>query len=532
MKTAIIYTRVSSEEQVMGTSLDSQLADCERYAEAQGFEVVQTFCDAGLSAKTTKRPALQNAIAYASREKVDAFIVWKLDRLSRKTSDGLLIRSALKRVGCELVSATEAIASDPTGDLVSTLLLGVAEFDNAQRAIRCKRGMEETVAKGGWVFKHPTGFVAAKNKEGLPILLPDPIQGPAIQSILKAFAHGAITKTEFYQRMERIGISPKRASALARKHVYAGLIVSNFTNGEPVKAAFEGLITPEEFYAIQERFQDYRPRTPEVFTDERAVWKGIVRCAKCGHPLTVYTSKGCHYYKCRNCRGFNLRDKLVHAEARKILAEAKELSAILSVCVDVARTKAAEIVKAKQAEALAAEKKVAEAKAKRRRLVDAYIEGKIPEDIYKEKLAELSTFILCSNSEEKRKNEDINAVVSTLSKAVKTLENPGLLIQSLPPQSVHQIILHTIGHIELHPDRTISVCSNQPRPTLKSLLTPENTTLNNKKDAENRASSNSPLLWWTYGADVLTLCRKIEAVVECGVASGGGGGSGWLRRRC
>lgn len=47
----IIYTRVSSDEQVDGTSLASQDEFCRKYCEQKGIEVVAAFREEGQSAK-------------------------------------------------------------------------------------------------------------------------------------------------------------------------------------------------------------------------------------------------------------------------------------------------------------------------------------------------------------------------------------------------------------------------------------------------------------------------------------------------
>ena len=47
---AVIYTRVSTDEQARdGLGLSIQLKRCRAYAEAQGWSVVETFTDAGVS---------------------------------------------------------------------------------------------------------------------------------------------------------------------------------------------------------------------------------------------------------------------------------------------------------------------------------------------------------------------------------------------------------------------------------------------------------------------------------------------------
>ena len=50
----IIYVRVSSEEQVKGTSLDEQKRACRDYCKSNGIELVEVFCEEGESAKNLK----------------------------------------------------------------------------------------------------------------------------------------------------------------------------------------------------------------------------------------------------------------------------------------------------------------------------------------------------------------------------------------------------------------------------------------------------------------------------------------------
>src|SRR6478609_8311799 len=51
---AIIYVRVSSDEQVLGTSLESQDEQCRAYCQRRGMEVVKAFREEGESAKDLK----------------------------------------------------------------------------------------------------------------------------------------------------------------------------------------------------------------------------------------------------------------------------------------------------------------------------------------------------------------------------------------------------------------------------------------------------------------------------------------------
>jgi DNA invertase Pin-like site-specific DNA recombinase len=86
MKTAIAYTRVSTAQQgKSGLGLEAQHASLARFAEAEGYNLVQTFeeIETGKGADALdRRPQLAAALKAARQHKAP-IIVAKLDRLSR-----------------------------------------------------------------------------------------------------------------------------------------------------------------------------------------------------------------------------------------------------------------------------------------------------------------------------------------------------------------------------------------------------------------------------------------------------------------
>src|SRR5690349_11555904 len=106
MANSVIYTRVSTDEQVKGASLDEQKRRCLNYANSMGFTNVEVFCDEGASAKTADRKELLKMIAYCQQNKgtIDALIVWKIDRFARRTEDHLALRTLLAKQGVRLHS--------------------------------------------------------------------------------------------------------------------------------------------------------------------------------------------------------------------------------------------------------------------------------------------------------------------------------------------------------------------------------------------------------------------------------------------
>src|SRR3989338_1008147 len=153
-KTGIIYCRVSSMEQVEGTSLEMQERLCLEYAVRLGIQESKVFIDKGESAKTANRPEFMKAITLCSNKKkpINYFIVYKLDRFARNQDDHVTVRATLRKFGTELKSVTEPINDTPMGRAMEGMLSVFAELDNNIRTERAKSGMMEQLKKGIWVW--------------------------------------------------------------------------------------------------------------------------------------------------------------------------------------------------------------------------------------------------------------------------------------------------------------------------------------------------------------------------------------------
>jgi DNA invertase Pin-like site-specific DNA recombinase len=79
MQLAVAYIRTSTKRQNLG--LDAQLAAITRFADAEGFEISQTFSERE-SGSDDYRPELDRALAVAKKLKAPVMVA-KLDRLSR-----------------------------------------------------------------------------------------------------------------------------------------------------------------------------------------------------------------------------------------------------------------------------------------------------------------------------------------------------------------------------------------------------------------------------------------------------------------
>ena len=132
MEKAVAYIRVSTAEQAKeGVSLEVQAKKAAAYADLNDLELVETFADEGISAKSIKgRAGLQAALAALQSGESRHLIVFKLDRLARNTVETLEMAEQMKSWGAVLHSISEKLDTDSAiGKFFFTLIASLAEME-------------------------------------------------------------------------------------------------------------------------------------------------------------------------------------------------------------------------------------------------------------------------------------------------------------------------------------------------------------------------------------------------------------------
>src|SRR6202162_2461902 len=139
VKRAALYVRVSTDRQ----TVENQVAALTRVAEARGWQIVETFSDAGISgAKGRKdRPGLDQMLKDAQRGKFDVVMAWAIDRIGRSLVDLLNTIEGLKACGVDLYLDQQAIdTTTPSGKLMLQMTGAFAEFERAMIQARIHAG--------------------------------------------------------------------------------------------------------------------------------------------------------------------------------------------------------------------------------------------------------------------------------------------------------------------------------------------------------------------------------------------------------
>ncbi len=155
------YVRVSTDEQVReGLSLDAQKAKIGAFAILHDLNLIYIISDEGYSGKDIKRPGLQRLLKLVHGKGTEAVIVYKLDRLSRKTRDLLLlIEDTFKAGNTRFFSLTEQIDTDSAiGKFFLTLMGAMAQMERELIAERTKATLAYKKEQGASLGHIPYGY--------------------------------------------------------------------------------------------------------------------------------------------------------------------------------------------------------------------------------------------------------------------------------------------------------------------------------------------------------------------------------------
>lgn len=181
----VVYARYSCHNQTE-QSIEGQIHDCEKYAEAHGLQIVDTYIDRALTATSDRRPQFQQMIRDSSKKLFDTILVWKLDRFARNRYDSAVYKRQLRQNGVSVISVMENITDSPEGVLMESVLEGFAEYFSKDLSQKVQRGMRETALKHKVVGKIPFGY--CKSPEGT--YAPDPVTAPAVKMIFTMYVAG------------------------------------------------------------------------------------------------------------------------------------------------------------------------------------------------------------------------------------------------------------------------------------------------------------------------------------------------------
>jgi site-specific DNA recombinase len=348
MKTAVLMSRVSSDEQAQGYSLGVQEEALTRYCEKNNIGIIQKFRE-DHSAKDFNRPEFAKFMLYARKHKgqIDYLFVTSWDRFSRNITDAFLMIRTLKNLGITVQAIEQqADLSIPENKAMLALFLAIPEIDNERRSIKIKGGMRAALKAGRWCRKAPLGYRNSRDENNKPIIVPGS-DAAFIKKMFKSIAGGksqAEIRAELKEQGFKVGKS--NISTILRNAVYMGKIKVPASTEEPeqtIEGVHKGIITEQLFYQVQTILEDnlVARKRPKYITQRKELFlRGNLVCSKCGSKLTGSPSRSrngtrYYYYHCNHCRKERYRAEKANRvmdevmSAFKFTSEADELYRVM-----------------------------------------------------------------------------------------------------------------------------------------------------------------------------------------------------------
>ena len=355
-KNAVAAIRVSTTKQgTEGDSPEAQKEQIERFAENKGIVIKKYFVF--MESASKEQQPMQEAVDYCANPKndVDLFIIKSIDRFTRGGSLSYdMLKSQLESSVVQLVdiygviSAQQVNTLDHLGFEYKWSVYSPSKKSEILEAERSKDELRDIMSRmigaeirytqnGYWMRQPPFGYQSEKvdtNQGKRTILKPREEEAVFIRKIFELRAEGLLTDPEIVEKlndmdyqtrihyirnkddlskvMSKKGGKPltvKRMQKIISSTIYAGINVEKWTNYQPTKCAFEGLITIDlfnranrgkKYIAFNETDGEYeiQRQAPKKHLVEKNInnpmfpYKKFVLCPECSGSLLGSASRG------------------------------------------------------------------------------------------------------------------------------------------------------------------------------------------------------------------------------------------------
>ncbi len=312
MENVIVYCRVSSDEQALGSSLQVQEESIRRYCEINGYNIIEVYKE-DESAKTfVKRPEMMRILDYVKRHKgrVQKLLFLRWDRFSRDLTSAMQYIQWFRERGVE-PNAVE-FTVDYENEMWSLMLgmqIGLAQSDNTKRSKATKDGIHGTLKRGRCANKAPRGYKNVRvSKHDTHVEIDEATAAP-IRKAFQEVAKGLICPCEV-RRLYCPHIPSSSFLEMLRNVFYCGKIRVPQYKDEPeqiIQGVHEPIIDEATFRQVQDVLDGKKsnPKLDKTATPDLYLRKFLV-CPVCGHAITGSKSKGRNayytYYHCNDSK--------------------------------------------------------------------------------------------------------------------------------------------------------------------------------------------------------------------------------------
>lgn len=309
---AALYIRVSTDEQALhGLSLEAQRAALEKYAAENGYKVIDTYIDAGKTARKalSQRVELKRLLEDVENDKIDLILFTKLDRWFRNIKDYYKVQEILESHSTNWKTIFENYdTTTANGRLCINIMLSIAQ-DEADRCSERIKAVFANKRKNGEATSPmlPIGYKLADSRIEI-----DEAKAPiAVELFEHYYMHHSQRKAQLHI-INTFG-----------EHLHHATIKNMLTNplykGEyyGYKNFCKPLVNAAVFDEIQEIIKSKNVK--RTATGYEFIFSGLLICSECGKHMSgnaqmrTYSGGRRDFYTCYRCNTYYSSRRCSHS---------------------------------------------------------------------------------------------------------------------------------------------------------------------------------------------------------------------------
>ena len=331
-----LYMRVSTEDQAReGFSLPEQKERLEAFCKFKGYEIIDYYEDAGISAKTgNHRPEFERLKSDIKAKRINTIVALKLDRITRSIYDWENLMTFLDENNAYLDCVNDEInTTSANGKMISRLLMSVSQNEIERTSERTKIGLAGAIKNGHIPHIAPLGYKHEDRK-----LVIDYATKDIIVRIFDLYYNGLSYKkiSNLFNEEKVLGKDNWRDSTIVnilQNEIYKGDFVHGKRTNHPT--FYENVVEPIISKEMWEDCQVQKKKNSRAFKRTLTyLYLQKLKCPKCGRILggkatTKKNGKSYFYYYCNDCK-IEFKEKLINDYFNQFIAELIEYDEVVN----------------------------------------------------------------------------------------------------------------------------------------------------------------------------------------------------------
>ncbi len=300
---AVIYCRISTDEDLQRYSLANQEVVLRQYAERQGWDVAACHKDQ-ISGSKAQRPGLKAVFDVLAEGGADAVLVTEQDRLSRLDAiEWEHLKRAFCSLGAKIYTLSGEVDFSNEDQEFTADLLALIDRRRRKTIIRqMVRGKAAAARRGEWQGSPPYGY--RRSPDGHLIIHEE--EAETVRAIHRAYVRGDGGAPTL---AKRFGLPKDIVLRVLRGKAYIGTLVYDIGDEVIEVPGAHPAIIPEAIWResnaiLAERGTQYKWARKHA---RSGLVAGMVMCGECGVPLIPqqarpHNGRAVYYYYCHRYR--------------------------------------------------------------------------------------------------------------------------------------------------------------------------------------------------------------------------------------